>query len=122
MADVFTEARHAGEFLISEAEGTRSRDVITVANSVALEAGTVLGKVTASGKYKLHDPSKSDGTENAAGILLAAVDASGGDASGVAILRDAEVDTGALTFIDAISGANKTAALAALAGLGIIAR
>jgi len=122
MTDVFNEARHAGEFLVSEAEGTRSRDTITIASSVALEAGTVLGKITASGKYKLHDAAASDGTENAAGVLLSAVDASGGDAIGVAILRDAEVDTNALTFKSGISGANKTAALDALKALGVIAR
>jgi hypothetical protein len=40
-----TEARHAGEFLISEAEGHRSRDNITVLSGEGkLVAGTVLGK------------------------------------------------------------------------------
>lgn len=41
----FTEGRHAGEYLISEASGTRSRDVVTLATGNDLEAGTVLGRI-----------------------------------------------------------------------------
>ncbi len=52
----------------------------------ALEAGAVLGKVTASGKYKAFDPAAVDGSEAAAGVLYGAVDASAADAEGVAIV------------------------------------
>lgn len=41
-----TEGQHAGEFLVSEAEGSRSRDAITVASGQNLSAGAVLGKIT----------------------------------------------------------------------------
>lgn len=42
-----TEARRTGEFLLSEASGTRSREEVTIAADVgALVAGTVLGKRT----------------------------------------------------------------------------
>jgi hypothetical protein len=41
----FTETNHAGEHLISEGEGTISRDVITVASTYDLAAGTVLGRI-----------------------------------------------------------------------------
>lgn len=42
----FTEGMHAGEFILSEANGTRSREAITVTQAgVALAAGTVLGRV-----------------------------------------------------------------------------
>ena len=37
--------------------------------STTLRPGLVLGKITASGKYAQYDPSASDGTEVAAGIL-----------------------------------------------------
>lgn len=44
---VFTEGRHAGEFLMSEAAGMRSRDTITIpAGTGVVEPGTVLGLVT----------------------------------------------------------------------------
>ena len=48
-----TEGLNRGEYLMSEANGTRSRDavIVTVAGGVALPSGTVLGKITASGKY-----------------------------------------------------------------------
>lgn len=42
----FTEGRHAGECIVSEANGTRSRETVTLAASQDLEAGTVLGRLT----------------------------------------------------------------------------
>jgi len=43
----FTESPHTGEFIASEALGTRSREQITLTGdgSTTVEAGTVLGKV-----------------------------------------------------------------------------
>jgi hypothetical protein len=119
---VINESRHAGEFMVSEANGHRSREVVTIASGAALEAGTVLGKVTASGNYKLHDAAAADGSENAVAVLYARADASGGDVQATAIVRDAEVADGALTFKSGISGADRTAAIADLATVGIIAR
>ena len=45
MADVITEGMHRGEFLVSEANGTRSRKAITVLSGQNLAAGAVLGAV-----------------------------------------------------------------------------
>ncbi|MCW5648356.1 MAG: head decoration protein [Ramlibacter sp.] len=42
----FTEGRHAGEHIVSQASGTRSRDVVTLAMGNNLAAGTVLGKAS----------------------------------------------------------------------------
>lgn len=42
----FTEGTHAGEHIISEASGTRSRDVVTLLTGNNLAAGTVLGKAS----------------------------------------------------------------------------
>ena len=44
-----TESTHAGEFLVSEANGCRSRDTGTVVSGQDLVAGAVVGIVTASG-------------------------------------------------------------------------
>ena len=117
-----TESNHAGEHLISEASGTRSRDAVTILSGQTLVAGTVLGRVTASGKYAAHDPAASDGTQAAAAVLYAAVDASAGDVGGTITARDAEVDSASLTWAAGISVPNKSAAIAALAALGIIVR
>lgn len=46
---VFNEARHAGEFLVSEANGHRSREQITIASGEVLKAGHVLGRTGSSG-------------------------------------------------------------------------
>lgn len=48
------------------------REVVTVNDSAqTLVVGTVLGKVTATGKYKVQDASASDGSEVAAAVLIA---------------------------------------------------
>lgn len=46
------------------------------------EAGTVLGKVTASGKFSYYDPEEDDGRENAKGVLVRRVNVGFGDAPG----------------------------------------
>lgn len=110
-----TEGVHAGEFILSEAAGDRSREEVTVVSGQNLVSGEVVGKVTASGKYAAYDDVAVDGTEVAAGVLYDAVDASAADASGVIIARDAEVDAGSLTGSDA-------AGVADLLAIGIIVR
>ena len=116
------EGRYAGEFVVSEGNGRISRETITVLSGQTLEAAAVLGKVTASGKYKVLDPAAVDGAEVAAGVLYDAVDASAADAEGVAVVRLAEVNAAELVWPDGITGGEKTTALGELAALNIIAR
>lgn len=116
-----TETTHAGGFILSEANGTRSRDNITVVSGETLAAGAVLGKITASGKYAAYDNTAADGSEVAAGVLYAAVDASAADAAGVAILRDAEVNANELGWA-ANDATGITAGKADLKALGILVR
>ncbi len=87
----FTETVHDGEFLLSEADFTLSRDEITIVSGQNLVAGTVLGKITTGGKYKIYANGDGDGSQVAAGVLLNAVDATDGDKKGVIINDDAEV-------------------------------
>jgi hypothetical protein len=48
------------------------RDVVTVNDAAqTLKVGTVLGKVTATGKYKVQDAAAADGSQNAAAVLIA---------------------------------------------------
>jgi hypothetical protein len=58
---ILTEGKHPGEFLASEGNGTLSRDVVTLISGQNLVAGTVLGKITASGKYTIVNPGAVEG-------------------------------------------------------------
>lgn len=116
------EGRHTGEHIISEANGTRSRDVVTLIEGQNLGAGTVLGRITASGKYTILAPAASDGSEAAAAVLYDAVDATAGDLPAVVHQRDCEVALGKLTWPGGITGGQTTTALNQLRALGVIAR
>lgn len=41
-----TEGQHTAEFLVSEANGARSREVVTIVSGQTIKAGHVLGKIT----------------------------------------------------------------------------
>ena len=53
--------------------------VVIESGAGSLVRGTVLGRVTASGKYKAYNASATDGTEVPRGILAQDVDASSAD-------------------------------------------
>lgn len=119
---ILTEKARAGEAIASESAGTRSRDEITIASgSGVIEPNTVLGKITASGKYGPYDSAASNGLETAAAISVTGADATGSDQKISAVTRDAEVVSGALNWGDADAAAI-TAGGEALAAAGIIAR
>lgn len=110
------EGKHTGEFLLSEGNGTISREEVTVAAAAgAMVPGTLVGKITASGKYKEYNNANSDGSEVAAGITYAAVTDSASDQKAVIIARNAEVMSSALTGSD-------TPGKADLLLLGIVVR
>lgn len=119
---VFTEGRHPAEYILSEANGYRTREVGTLLTGNKLVPGTVLGRITASGKLTVLTPGASDGSQTAAGVLYDNVDATAADKPAVYHARDAEVNGLALTWPVGISAPNKTAAITALAALGIIVR
>ncbi len=208
------EGQHTGEFIVSEANGTQSRDTVTIASGEVLKPGHVLGRtkvatalgaaasgntgngaisaVTAGGavkdgiylavcvepgsnggifevegpdgivvgfatvgtpfnteigftitdgsadfiagdrfaitvtttldKYKAYNPANSDGSQTAYGVLYAAVDASGGDTDGVALLRDAEINAGEIIWFAGATDLQKAAGLRQLRRQGILAR
>lgn len=121
---VYTEGRHAAEFVMSEANRMRSRDVITIVSGAGVVApGTVLGKITASGKYQPSAIGAIDGSEVAVAINMYEVDATAADAEVTAIVRDAEVNKNILTYhADRDQAAEKAAADAELAAQGIVVR
>ena len=123
---VLKEGRHAGGFLVWEAFRDYTREVITIATGgtyPVLEPGTVLGKITATGKYAAHDPAAVDGTETAVAVLWGAADATAADATAVALVRGPAVVNGNdLVFTGTPTAAQITAAHTALDAVGILTR
>ena len=117
-----TETTHAGDFIISEANGNRSRDNATLLSGQDLQAGAVIGKITSGGKWTAYDPSASDDSQTNLGILLSAVDASGGDAACVVVARDCEVNGDQLIYKDVSPAPVPATAAIRLAAVGIIVR
>ena len=95
------------EFVLTEASGQRSRaNIVVTQTGAAILSGTVLGKVTATGKYKPYSNAASDGTEVAAGVLYNYLPAYTGDKKAVGFVRDCEVMRAALTGLDSAGEAD----------------
>jgi hypothetical protein len=97
-------------------------DDVLVSGSGKVVCGTVLGRVTASGKYKPFTPAASDGSQTAAAIILQNADATSADVTVVNLKRRAQVVLQALVWPAGITAAQRSAALASLEALGIVAR
>jgi len=119
-----TEATPTAAFILAESPGTISRDTVTVTVPAATTyaPGTVLGQLSATGKYVPYDDSESDGREVAAGILYGALENDGvspADYTGVIVNFGAEVRADDLVWGD---GVDDDGGLADLAALGVKAR
>ncbi len=95
-----TETQHAGEFLVSEGNGSISREVGTLLSGEVVIDGQVA--ILAAGKLKAGTGASG---EDVVGIFYGAQDATGGDKANVPyIARLAEVDETLVTAKD-ITGA-----------------
>lgn len=121
---ILYEEPHAGSFILSmDDEGNLSRDNIVVASGAGvLLPGTVLGKITASGKFVRRAHGASDGSQTAAAVLFAKVDATSADQKAVAVARHAEVRKSALIWDATDLAADQTTGIAQLAASMIVAR
>jgi hypothetical protein len=122
-----TKIQSNASFIVSESSGYRSRDAVTVTvpATTTYAAGTILGKITASGKYVRHAAGATDGSENEAGVLyetLVNTTGSAVDNEVVSFARDAEVNGSELTYEVGADAAQITASNLALKALGIIVR
>lgn len=122
---VLEEAAHAAEFILSEANGHRSRESGTLASGQNLAAGTVL-QLNGSSKLVAFDADTNtagDLLDQAVGIIIGAGDASDGDIEVAYIARDAEVNLKLLTYpAETTAGGQRADMIASLKLLGIIAR
>ncbi|MCE6073394.1 head decoration protein [Agrobacterium vitis] len=125
--ETFTEKARPLAFLLSEGNGYISREVLTIASgSGVLEAGTILGKITASGKYS-YSPNASvtaiAGAEAAVAILCYGVDATDADVEALCVTNDAEAKEPMLLVHSSVDDATKRAAkIAQLRTVNIKAR
>lgn len=93
--------------------------------AATLEIGTVLGKVTADGKYKVSKADAVDGSQVAAGIVVQKVTVPATtDTTVVAMLRGPAIVAKQALVLDATidTDAEKAAVYAAFKAVGILAR
>lgn len=130
-------AANAGTFAVVDPHGNRLLDA-TVAVAYTSEqinftiadgstdyiVGDYFHVVVAqgSGKVVAWQPTAVDGSEDPYGILFDNVDASLADAAGVAVVREAEVNTDELIWRSTVIAAQQAAALSRLRLAGIAAR
>ena len=121
---VLTEPPTMGDVLKYEVNPNYTRETVPLLAGMAYPVGSVLGRITASGKYKLATSGGTDGAQTAGAVLLYAVDATPGDAVGVVLVRGpAIVSRAALAYDGTVDDATKIATkISQLAALGIIAR
>lgn len=120
------ERRHAGEFMMKE-EALISREVVVIAaGSGEVEAGTLIGKITATSKWAPSPDAEVEGIEGAEvtrGILFGPVDASTEDVKAVAVVRSAAVNRHCLEFHTSVdTDVKRETKLEELRAIGIIPR
>ena len=121
---VLTQPPTMGDVLKYEVNPNFTRETITLLAGTAYPVGAVLGKITASGKYKFATSGGSDGAQTAAAVLLYAVDATEADATAIILARGPAIVSQAALVFDATvdDGAKIATKHGQLAALGIIPR
>jgi hypothetical protein len=124
---VLTMSPTLGDLLKYELNASYCREAVTLKAGTDYALGSVLGKITASGKYRLAPAAEvtgDEGAEIATAVLIEAVDATAGDRTGLVIARGpAIVSKAALVFDASVDDATKTAAKhAELSSAGIVPR
>jgi hypothetical protein len=134
MATIRTEGAYPSDWLKREEDSLYSREQVTIvsgsnASGSPLVSGTILGKITATGKYKPQTLAAVDGSQTAAAILLGSdtygftVDANAADKKAVVISRDAIVMQYGLVYgSDVTTAGNRATVNGQLATLGILVR
>src|SRR6185295_18180951 len=109
-----------GDLLKYELNRNYSREVITLKSGTNYALGSVLGKITASAKYRLSPAAVvggDEGAETAIAVLIEAIDATAADKTGLIVARGPViVSKDALVFDASVDQpAEKTAKHAQLA-------
>jgi hypothetical protein len=122
-----TMAPTLGDLLKFELNGNYCRETVTLKSGTKYALGSVLGKITASGKYRLSPAAQAvgdEGAETAIAVLIEDVDATSADRNGLVVARGPAIVSKVVLVFDASvdQPAEKTAKHAQLAGAGIVPR
>ena len=105
-----TQSPSMGDVLKYSENPNYTNESVTLLTGTSYKVGSVLGKITASGKYKLAAVGAVDGSAVAVAVLLTVTDATAGDATGVILARGpAIVSKAALVFDATVNDAPKAA-------------
>lgn len=97
MATVFTEARHAGEFIMSEASGKRSRENVTIAAQQTVAPGSLLAFLALEDGLRITDEA-DDGNTGKGTLTLAEPATSSKVKHGTYVIECITKSAGAGTF------------------------
>lgn len=103
-----------GDLLKFELNASYNRETVTLKAGTSYPLGAVLGKITATTKYRLSPNAVvagDEGAETAAAVLLQAADATAADVTGLVVARGPViVAKAALVFDASVNDATKKAA------------
>jgi hypothetical protein len=125
---VIEEGKKISDFLKWELDKNFCREVLTFATGQNLKAGSVVGILDATGLAKSiylitgEEEAPLDGSQDAVGLLLEDVNASGGAKAGVVLSRGAIVTEDFVIYPGAASAAHKAKAKKDLSARGISIR
>ena len=122
-----TMAPTLGDLLKYELNGNYNREPVTLKAGANYALGSVLGKITASGKYRLSPDAEvvgDEGAETAVAVLIEAVDATAEDKAGLVVARGPVIlSKGALVFDESVDDdTKKSAKHAELSAAGLVPR
>jgi hypothetical protein len=116
-----------GDLLKFECNPSYCRETVTLKGGTVYPLGAVLGRMTASGHYRLSPAAVmagDEGAEMATAVLLEAVDATAGDMVALVAARGPVLLSNAALVFDASvdQAAERAAKIAQLAILGLVTR
>ena len=124
---VLTASPTLGDLLKFELNASYTRETVTLKAGTSYPLGSVLGRITASGEYRLSPAAEvvgDEGAEVAIGVLLEAVDATDAAVTGLIAARGPVILADAALVFDASvdQPAERTAKTTQLATVGLVAR
>ncbi|WP_096700076.1 head decoration protein [Magnetospirillum sp. 15-1] len=124
---VLTAKPTLGDLLKFELNTSYTRETVTLKAGTSYPLGSVLGRITASGEYRLSPAALvagDEGAETAIAVLLEAVDATDTAVTGLIAARGPVIlAEGALVFDASVDQpAERAAKVSQLAALGLVAR
>ena len=124
---VLTSAPTLGDLLKFELNASYTRETVTLKAGTSYPLGSVLGRITANGEYRLSPAAEvvgDEGAEVAIAVLLEAVDAMNAAVTGLIVARGPVILADAALVFDASvdQPAERAAKIVQLATVGLVAR